>query len=173
MTGRVASRGAAGMRGSGECGVELGEVIGSLAVKVGAQPLLLLFSENALVLARPRFGLARSLVTLGVRFESLLDVREIVRLSRMGREELRKRVEELVGEGRLLIAGLIPLDRVVKVVLRKGLLGGVKLEIHVAEGRRITLGLVYGVRAGISRGEAVELAERLAGEAGLALEERL
>jgi len=152
--------------------IELGEVIGSLAVKIGVQPFLLVFTRKSIALVWPRFKLVKSLV-FGMSAGRFFEAKEAVKISKLSGKELHKKIDEWSKKGRLKMGGLIYLDKIVKATLKKGRLGGVKLEINMVDNKKIGLDLIYGVGTGIDRNEAIDLAEKLIKEAGLVLEKQL
>ena len=102
------------MRGSEKFRIlELGEVVGSLAVKMGAQPFLLLFTNKALALVWPKMKILKSLI-LGVICKSFSrpekpsnHLNSIVR-----NQEIKRR-------GKTKKGGFVYLDRIAKIVLKK------------------------------------------------------
>ncbi len=143
--------------------VDLGEVLGGVAVRLGVQPLLLLVTKKALVLMWPKVRPKRALL-IGDKGERLLEARELVKLSRLKGEKL---TSELKKQEDLEIAFFIPLSSVKWVKIKKGLLGGLKLEVETIESKKVDVSLVYGLGTGIKKEEALNLAKELLGKAGV------
>jgi len=106
------------MRGSEKFRIlELGEVVGSLAVKMGAQPFLLLFTNKALALVWPKMKILKSLI-LGVICKSFSrPEKPSNHLNSIVRNCVRN--QEIKRRGKTKKGGFVYLDRIAKIVLKK------------------------------------------------------